>query len=246
MRPSSGFGVIADPPTPTTTSSISAPPRARRRSAPPGPGAAGWSPRPARSTSSPTRARMACQGRPATPSSARTAVMSPPLRPAADQDTLGGPGRRDDPVRRHRPLLVHPGAEGRRGRLQHRPQWRARHRAAARPALHLRGRCGAPDAGAFRRGDQRERRPLLGLTPQGHDRPGSDADLVVYDPAPRWTVRHEDSTTGPTTPYAGLAIQGRCATSSCAAHVVRAGEPSRTCPAGSSHGAGCPTRRSAD
>lgn len=39
---------------------------------------------------------------------------------------------------------------------------------------------------------------------------GSDADLVLYDPEPVWTVRHEDLHDNVDyTPYAGLRIQGR-------------------------------------
>ena len=40
--------------------------------------------------------------------------------------------------------------------------------------------------------------------------PGSDGDVVVIDPAPRWTVRHADLHENVDhTPYAGLELQGR-------------------------------------
>jgi dihydropyrimidinase len=51
----------------------------------------------------------------------------------------------------------------------------------------------------------------FGLYPRkGTLQPGSDADIVVYDPGPRWTVRHDmlhDNVDH--TPYEGRQIQGR-------------------------------------
>ncbi len=55
---------------------------------------------------------------------------------------------------------------------------------------------------------------LFGLYPRkGAILPGSDADLVIYDPAPRSTVRSQDlhSLAG-YTPYEGMAVQGRVRT----------------------------------
>ena len=51
----------------------------------------------------------------------------------------------------------------------------------------------------------------FGLYPQkGTLLPGSDADIVVYDPRPSWTVRHDDlHDNADHTPYEGRQIQGR-------------------------------------
>jgi len=51
----------------------------------------------------------------------------------------------------------------------------------------------------------------FGLYPRkGTLLPGSDADIVVYDPGPRWTISHDklhDNVDH--TPYEGMQIQGR-------------------------------------
>ena len=51
----------------------------------------------------------------------------------------------------------------------------------------------------------------FGLYPRkGTLLPGSDADIVVYDPRPRWTVRHDDLHDNVDhTPYEGWQMQGR-------------------------------------
>ena len=66
----------------------------------------------------------------------------------------------------------------------------------------------------------------FGLYPRkGTLLPGSDADIVVYDPRPRWTVSHDQLHDNVDyTPYEGLQIQGRvCDVFLRGHHVVRDG-----------------------
>jgi dihydropyrimidinase len=63
---------------------------------------------------------------------------------------------------------------------------------------------------------------------------GSDADIVVYDPEPTWTVAHEVLHDGTDhTPYAGMAIQGRVRdVLRRGLHLVRGGAPLGELPPG--------------
>ncbi len=55
---------------------------------------------------------------------------------------------------------------------------------------------------------------IFGLYPQkGVILPGSDADLLIYDPEPEVVIRAEDQhTIGGYTPYEGMTVQGRVRT----------------------------------
>ena len=55
---------------------------------------------------------------------------------------------------------------------------------------------------------------LFGMYPKkGAVAPGSDADLVIWDPDARWTIRAADQVQAADyTPYEGLEVQGRAAT----------------------------------
>ena len=102
-------------------------------------------------------------------------------------------------------------AEGRGHGLQRRAERLARDRTADAAALFVRRRRGTPDAGAVSsRSPRRTRRSYFGLYPRkGTIAVGSDADIVVIDPAAQGTVRHADLHDGTDhTPYEGMATRG--------------------------------------
>ena len=167
---------------------------------------------------------------------ARTAVMSPPLRPAADQDTLWealadgtiqfvGTDHCSFTLEQKAAAVafstVPNGAPGIELRLA---------------LLYTYGvAAGRLTPARFAAVTSENAARYFGLYPRkGTIAPGSDADIVVYDPAPRWTVRHEDLHDGTDhTPYAGMAIQGKVRDVFLrGAHVVRGGEPIADLPRG--------------
>ena len=128
-------------------------------------------------------------------------VISPPLRPAADRDALwAGLAAGELSLDRHRPR---PGSgRGREGRGRPRrlvrpdQQRRARDRDAARRSSTARASRGAGSRSSGWSTSWRRPRPAgSAWTRKGAIEVGRDADLVLFDPAARRTIRRPTSTT---------------------------------------------------
>jgi dihydropyrimidinase len=117
-------------------------------------------------------------------------VMSPPLRRRRRRTALARARLQRSAGDRHRPLpVLHEGEAPRRRRLLEDPERRARHRDAHEPRLRRRRAHGQDLAEPLRRADVDVAREDLRLFPKkGTIAPGSDADIVIFDPDKKTTL----------------------------------------------------------
>ena len=142
-------------------------------------------------------------------------VISPPLRSAADRDAhVGRPGRRLAGPGRDRSRAGSDGPREGRGRSRRlvRPdqQRGARHRDAADARLLARAspRAGSPSS-AWSTSSRPPQPGGSASTSKGSLEVGRDADIVLFDPIARRTVRAADlHHTSDYTPYEGLDVSG--------------------------------------
>ena len=173
------------------------------------------------------------RGHPAPPAADRRAgrrrydpvfKVNPPLRTADDVAALrAGAGRRHDRRRRHRPRAARARGQGLRvGR------GRARHARAGDRAVGGAWRPWSRPACSTGAGvaDRMSARPARIGGLDGHGRPleaGAPANLVLVDPAARWTVDPAAlATRSRNTPYAGRELPARAWPRSCATATVLA------------------------